>query len=406
MDDQAWLESWQAEQDCGGRMRLLRDAGQVYGQTWGYCEAQGHVFKLSCRDARPLDRRGGGVRGCIYGVSEASRKRLFEAMARLDVEGFLLSGGRIWFATLTFPKDFPDDMTAKAMWRRWVKRLKRLFPTCEVCGIWRMEHQSRGAPHFHCLLFGVPCLPPSWVRWSWGCCIGYAGCARLQVDVKAITDWEHCFNYVGKYVAKAGSEDPSGAAAPALPATVKVAVPLGAERVVPLRDLAGNLTGEVARWSPEVVVSVPAAADVQPAGGPLDSVTYRAASMSTPAPPPIGAPAPPPIGSPSPLIPAPKGKNRADTRGRVWGWVSKGLLPRKPLHRYVVKPGSWVRELKGMCNLALRVRHVERRGAAERSGRTFRGRCFQTDDQVSGGFTFLTGDAARWLDMAVRLSMG
>lgn len=53
-----------------------------------------------------------------------------------------------WFITLTYAKDFPiHARTAKRDLATLIKRLRRQFPGCG--GVWRLEYQERGAPHFH-----------------------------------------------------------------------------------------------------------------------------------------------------------------------------------------------------------------------------------------------------------------
>lgn len=58
------------------------------------------------------------------------------------------------FVTLTYPAIYSDDPKS---WKRdldkYLKRLARKFP--KVSGVWKLEPQKRGAPHYHLLIWGV-----------------------------------------------------------------------------------------------------------------------------------------------------------------------------------------------------------------------------------------------------------
>lgn len=106
-------------------------------------------------------RRGGGVRGEITGFSRASRKRLLELAARLDVSGVI----RPKFITLTMRAIVPPAV-AKRWLDSWFKRLRRLCPAASA--IWRLEFQKRGSPHFHLLVFGLPHWDKLELQRAWG----------------------------------------------------------------------------------------------------------------------------------------------------------------------------------------------------------------------------------------------
>lgn len=89
-----------------------------------------------------------GTRKEIKDFSKASRGRLLRALASINQEETALPD----FLTLTYPGEFSGD------WREWKKNLDALnhalvrrWPS--VWGVWRLEFQKRGAPHFHFLLF-------------------------------------------------------------------------------------------------------------------------------------------------------------------------------------------------------------------------------------------------------------
>ena len=100
-------------------------------------------------------------RGKIKEFSAKSRSRMMALVASLKASSLPQ------FVTLTYPREWVHD---PRMWkvhldtfRKW---LSRSYPSAS--GIWKLEPQERGAPHFHLLVFGIPFLP--WqivaVRWA------------------------------------------------------------------------------------------------------------------------------------------------------------------------------------------------------------------------------------------------
>jgi hypothetical protein len=84
-------------------------------------------------------------------ISEFSRKSqmTFRKLLASIIIGFLPL-----FVTLTYPAAWDYD------WKRWKRDLERLFeriayrwPAASL--VWKLEFQKRGAPHFHCFLFGL-----------------------------------------------------------------------------------------------------------------------------------------------------------------------------------------------------------------------------------------------------------
>lgn len=88
-----------------------------------------------------LPEGAGGVRGEISGWSAASRRRFREWLLTHE------SSTQSWGVTLTIPGETvaPDD---------WKKALNRLSTRCTRAGVglvWRLELQTRGQPHIHCI---------------------------------------------------------------------------------------------------------------------------------------------------------------------------------------------------------------------------------------------------------------
>lgn len=111
-------------------------------------------------DGHDQDGDGGDEpEGIIRGWSARSRARMVATMAELDLAPLLWAEGEPAMVTLTYPGDWetvaPDGPTAKAHLRAFFERYKRAWGE-NWRGIWKLEFQRRGAPHFHLLM-----VPPS-----------------------------------------------------------------------------------------------------------------------------------------------------------------------------------------------------------------------------------------------------
>jgi hypothetical protein len=70
------------------------------------------------------------------------------------------------FMTLTYPGTWAADPARwKADLDNFGLRVTRRWPGASI--IWRLEFQKRGAPHFHCLVFGVAYMDRRWVARVW-----------------------------------------------------------------------------------------------------------------------------------------------------------------------------------------------------------------------------------------------
>ena len=107
-------------------------------------------------------------RGRIKEWSAPSRSRLKHTFGRLQREEL----GRAMIVTLTYPLECPapeDHAVYKAHLHRFNLALRRRWPLCS--GIWKLEFQTRGAAHYHFMLFGLHAEPlkalRSWTRQTW-----------------------------------------------------------------------------------------------------------------------------------------------------------------------------------------------------------------------------------------------
>lgn len=110
--------------------------------------------------------------------SRKSRSRMVSSIAELDSAPMLEQPGRMGMVTLTYPGDWqavaPDGETVKKHLQAFFRRLERDFGVKVIC-IWKLEFQSRGAPHFHILMM----IPP-----------GRAGEDRELEYMRRLYEWE------------------------------------------------------------------------------------------------------------------------------------------------------------------------------------------------------------------------
>lgn len=116
----------------------------------------------------PAERQDGEPGRMITSWSARSRARMVATMAELDLAPLLMQPGRPAMVTLTYPGGWetvaPDGPTVKGHLTSLFKRFERAWGTPWM-GIWKLEFQGRGAPHFHLLM-----VPPSGLasshRWA------------------------------------------------------------------------------------------------------------------------------------------------------------------------------------------------------------------------------------------------
>lgn len=110
------------------------------------------VFRRDCKVAKRMHRGvtvgkfgTGARRGTIGSLSDQARYRFLHVCKNCDVDFASM-------LTLTYPAEFPSDgKTVKRKHLRvFLQWLLRRFPLDR--GVWFLEFQRRGAPHFHLLL--------------------------------------------------------------------------------------------------------------------------------------------------------------------------------------------------------------------------------------------------------------
>lgn len=156
--------------DLNRREKTLNRAADQPGMTLTNDDDQARM------DAHRAELEGLGVLGdddprMITGWSRRSRARMVSSMAELDLAPLLMGGDDPAMITLTYPGDWevvaPDGEAVKAHLQAFFKRFARAWGR-DLVGIWKMEFQRRGAPHFH-LLMSPPSGTagvPQWVEYQ------------------------------------------------------------------------------------------------------------------------------------------------------------------------------------------------------------------------------------------------
>lgn len=118
------------------------------------------------------ERCGGSANGSMLptrGWSKSSRNRMIQRYAQLDYRPLYEQPGDVLLVTLTYPGDDWERWAAspklvKAHLAKFRDRLRKAGVS--PVGLWKLEFQRRGAPHFH-LLLSLPEYIVGWRRREW-----------------------------------------------------------------------------------------------------------------------------------------------------------------------------------------------------------------------------------------------
>lgn len=182
-----------------------------HNSTRWQIEAHHHALKIDgpAKDREsppPPERREGD----ISSFSKDSRRRLIKKILRL--ESSRLSSGS--FVTLTYHEEWTTERAdVQRDLNTFLQAMRREYP--QAVYIWRLEFQSRGAPHFHLMIwqprgcgdFDLGELS-EWVQDTWTRIAdqGTAAHEEWGTDTARITSWREAMSYVSKYVAATGDE--------------------------------------------------------------------------------------------------------------------------------------------------------------------------------------------------------
>lgn len=182
-------------------------------------EMAGRVMRLSA-PAAPIPghpvpvRRGGGMRRPVSTFSKSSQRRLLQTLLAIEWEQ-MAADGLLWIG-LTYPGDSgcvpQDGDAAKRHLRAFRAKWERCFG--KAVGVWKMEFQRRGAPHFHLLLAkpaGVDIKDMrEWVARSWWEVVGSGDPDHLQAGTSAAV-WDDAGIPIG-YISGYSESDPTAKA--------------------------------------------------------------------------------------------------------------------------------------------------------------------------------------------------
>jgi hypothetical protein len=193
-------------------VRVNTDNGPDRGEAYVSYTGGGYLSSVSFEDAQagnrtPPRKRGGGLRGRVRGLSDASRLRLQRRVAKVNRHAFRASKGRVYFITLTYPEVWPEDpQVCKAHVKAFRKRLQRMFGG--FAAFWRIGIQKRGAWHYHILLFAPASFGSlkelrDFVSKAWYEVCGRVSDGHLQAGtcVDELRTWKRV-RYAGLYLAK------------------------------------------------------------------------------------------------------------------------------------------------------------------------------------------------------------
>lgn len=147
-----------------------------------------------------------GRRGVVSAWSPRSRRRMVRTIAEC-----VFTGHNWGMVTLTYPGDWtavvPTPEVAHGHLRTLQKRWERRWGSCE--GVWKLEFQRRGAPHFH-LLVRVPAvalpLVRAWVAREWYDIVASGDERHLRAGTALDVSWRGWDGSaaIGRYFAKHG----------------------------------------------------------------------------------------------------------------------------------------------------------------------------------------------------------
>lgn len=140
------------------------------------------------------------TRQIIKGISQRSRNRLIRFLSTIN------RPDPGWFVTLTY-RHWIDDFQ---LWKRHLNRFLTAlrWRYASSTGVWRLEFQSRGAPHFHLLLWlgreESRLALHSWARDRWLATIEDSSAASRKhaVTAEEIRDFRNCGFYLSLYQTK------------------------------------------------------------------------------------------------------------------------------------------------------------------------------------------------------------
>jgi hypothetical protein len=111
------------------------------------------------------------LRRQVKNWSEKSRVKMLERFASLDYSSFNQANSITALITLTYPGDWLSVASSGESVKRHLQMLRKRFERAfgrPFFGLWKMEFQRRGAPHFHILApIPIGVQFPEWLSRTW-----------------------------------------------------------------------------------------------------------------------------------------------------------------------------------------------------------------------------------------------
>ena len=186
-------------------------------------------------------------RGEITKWSRKSQMRFKVALAKLKQEE--MKNGLE--CTLTYPKEFPDADEHKT-YKRHLARLNQILARRGFSGAWKLEFQSRGAPHYHLILLPKEKLKGlkefrKEIAEHWYRIVGSNDEKHLRAgtEVSPIESSTGIIGYMASYMAKEDQTLPNNFTGrywgfinkPNLPFSEETTIPLGKENAIKIRRI-------------------------------------------------------------------------------------------------------------------------------------------------------------------------
>jgi len=163
---------------------------------------------VSLRSRSSVSRGVSHKRGVVLNFSFRSRSRLQKKISQLSRHVLPL------FLTLTYPSEFPSSSEIyKKHLHHFFTRLFQYYGRRNIGAIWKLEFQSRGAAHYHMLLWGVPVEHMPIIAYLWYRIVGSGDLRHLdfhlgklgngnQPCLQVIRSWAGVKSYASKYLGK------------------------------------------------------------------------------------------------------------------------------------------------------------------------------------------------------------
>ena len=173
---------------------MVSQTSQIQARTVKI-EAQGHLLTVT-PELPKQSKFNRGARQPSNEFTQRSRTRLLRTFAKIKAPNSKGYRTKVVMVTLTM-RDIIHPRKAKTFLFTFLKRWRRQYP--QLSGIWKLEFQKRGAPHFHILLYNAGFIPKDDIRKSWGEVIGQD---KPFTRIESIRNYRQGMGYVAKYLGK------------------------------------------------------------------------------------------------------------------------------------------------------------------------------------------------------------